>query len=238
MRKFGTFLGILSACVFLLSACSNTATSSSGAVTSGSGAQESNSSAETSNPDPLVKTSSKSVLENIKLGEKLEGTTYMFSAQGGVNTYYIHGRYVITNSGVVTQIRDELEIEDVKTPLREILTKDKDFDLSKAEVTFYGSDGKPCTGSLDEPLSSVITDCVAEYVVWLDEAKTYGEVQSYLFTYGYVPTKVTGYYDKNAVTESSGESETSDTESKTESETSESETESESESEDNTTKTE
>lgn len=214
MKRRVTFITILSAIVFAVTGCANSATESSGnPMETVSGAEVSvvTSSDETS--DPLMKTSSKSVLQEIKLGEKLSGTAYLYSAQGGVNSYYIHGRYVLTNDNTVTQIRQEIEVEDVKTSLREIISQDADFDLSKAEVTFYGSDGKTVSGSLDEPLSSVITDCVVEYVEWLDDAKTYGKVQSYLFTYGYVPTKVIGYYDKNAVESSDTESTASDTES-------------------------
>lgn len=214
MKRRVIFASILSAILLAVAGCANSASDSSGnPMETVSGAEVSvvTSSDETS--DPLMKTSSKSVLQEIKLGEKLSGTAYLYSAQGGVNSYYIHGRYVLTNDNTVTQIRQELEVEDVKTSLREIINQDADFDITKAEVTFYGSDGKTVTGSLDEPLSSVITDCVVEYVEWLNDDKTYGKVQSYLFTYGYVPTKVIGYYDKNATESSDTESTASSDES-------------------------
>ena len=64
-------------------------------------------------------------------------------------------------------------------------------------ISFYSSDGTAITGTLDDTLSSTITDCVVEYADWEDEEETFGVVQSYLFTFGYVPVKITGYYQKN-----------------------------------------
>lgn len=136
-------------------------------------------------------------LRNAKLGDKISGTTYLVSVANGMKTYYIHGRYVLVSAdtNTVVQLRDEIEVPNTSLSIREIIGTDKEFDIGKATVSFFSADNTQVSGTLDDTVTATITDCVVEYADWEDETETFGIVQSYLFTYGYVPVKITGYYE-------------------------------------------
>lgn len=139
-------------------------------------------------------------LRYAKLGDIITSNTYLVAVTNGMKTYYVHGRYVLVSSATntVVQLRDEIEVPNTSLSIREIISADKDFDMEKASVSFFTADGTQISGTLDETLSSTITDCVVEYAEWEDVNETFGVVQSYLFTYGYVPVKITGYYEKDS----------------------------------------
>ena len=145
-----------------------------------------------------LETAHKQTLLEAKLGDTIPFNDYCYSVANGCKSYYVTGRYVITVDNVVMQIREELEVADASTTIKSIIEKDSSFDLNAAEISFYGSDGTATTADIESTVNATVTDCVIEQIEWLNEEKTYGAVQSYLFSYGYVPVKISGYYDATA----------------------------------------
>ena len=174
------------------------------------------------------------ILLDAKLGDVIDFDTYLYSISEGVKTYYVSGKYVLASASTevdeagqpifkVVQTRQEIEVPDVTTTLAEIISWDEAFEVEKATVSFYSADGTKTNGTLDSTLSSTVTDCVIEYADWEDDTQTFGAVQSYIFTYGYVPTKICGYYQADASTNTSSGT-TSDVTSDADTNTSESST--------------